>query len=107
MFKGIRVEGKNGQYRVIPVKVDEKGDFEDDTIDDAILLNEDDDKVYVVEHNGKMYLPFSSWEDIEEEFEDNVVAALKKDGIFREVEYCDDPDDDDDVCEFRLFILPV
>ena len=85
-MKAIKIEGKDGEYKAIPVKIsyDKDGELEYD--EDAWLFNDDVEKLYVVEYNGKMYLPFASWKEIEEEFEDVVVDALKKDGCFQEVE---------------------
>ena len=55
-----------------------------------------------------VYFPlFTSMEEVEDEFEDKVVDALKKDGLFREIEYSDDPDDDDKVCEIRLLTFKM
>ena len=107
-MKAIKIEGNNGKYKAIPVMISYDKDGELVYDEDAWLFDDDVEKLYVVEYNGELYYPiFASWKEIEEQFEDVVVDALKKDGCFREVEYSDDPDDDDEATDIRLFILDI
>lgn len=77
-------------------------------MDGAWIFDENVKKLYVVEYNGRIYYPiFDSMEGVEDEFEDVVVDALKEDGRFYEIEFSDDPDDDDEVIDIRLFVLDV
>ena len=56
-----------------------------------------------VTYNGQILPHVQSWKDVEFEFEDPVVEGLKKDGIFRETEYAEDPEDDDQIYEWQVF----
>lgn len=56
-----------------------------------------------VTYNGKILPHVQSWQEVEYEFEDPVVEGLKKDGIFRETEYAEDPEDDDQIYEWQVF----
>ena len=53
--------------------------------------------------NGQILPHVQSWHEVEYEFEDPVVEGLKKDGIFRETEYAEDPEDDDQIYEWQVF----
>jgi hypothetical protein len=53
-------------------------DFLDET--GARLLSPDWKEGYIVEHNRELWLFFSDWEEIEEEYEEVLVDALKKYG---------------------------
>ena len=107
-FKGFKVEGENGNYKAIPVNVyDANGELDEDLMDSVRLFADDVKQIYVVEYNGRLYEYFASWEEIEEEFEEIVVDALKREGYFQEIEYSDDPDDDDEATDIRLFVLNV
>ena len=107
--KGFRIEGENGNYKAVPVNIyDTNGEFIEDLLGSVWVVDDDVKKLYVVEYNGEIYYPlFSSMEELEEEFEDVVVDALKKNGYFQEIEYSDDPDDDDEATDIRLFIFDV
>ena len=111
-MRAFKIEGKDGHFHAIPVEVlDAEGEIDWDKVDElgevAFLYEESDNKVYVLEYNGRVIMTTSRMADIEEEFEDKVVDALKKDGVFSEIEYSDDPDDDDELTEFRLTVLDV
>lgn len=56
-----------------------------------------------VTYNGQILPHVQSWQEVEYEFEDPVVEGLKKDGIFRETEYAEDPEDDDQIYEWQVF----
>ena len=76
-----------------------------DWVNEKDILLVDDEKVsdlLCVEYNGELLPYLQTWQDVEFEFEDPVVDGLKKDGIFREVEYSFDPDDDDQLNEWHL-----
>ena len=108
--KGIVIEGENGNYKAVTVNVhDANGELlDDESLEGVWLVEEDVKKVYVVEYNGELYFPpFSSWEEIEKEFDDEVVDALKTDGRFWDIEYTDDPDGDDEATDIRLFTLDI
>lgn len=112
-MRGFKVENKDGKFIPVPVNIedflDEDGDLYWDKVfkEDITVLEDGDDKIYVLEYNGRV-ITITPWlEQIEDEYEDEVVEALKRDGYFREIEYCDDPDDDDEVHEFRLTTLTV
>ena len=109
-MKGIRIEQVNGDYQAISVDLtyDSDGEIDFSKLDNAWLFDDDIDTFYVVVYDGMVYFPlFTSMEEVEDEFEDKVVDALKKDGLFREIEYSDDPDDDDKVCEIRLLTFKM
>ena len=53
-------------------------DYVDET--EARLLSPDWKEGYIIEHNGDLWLFFSNWEEIEEEYEEVLVDTLKKDG---------------------------
>ena len=107
--KGVRIEGENGNYKAFLVNVyDANGELDEDLMEDTWLFDEEVKRIYAVEYNGEIYYPiFSSWEELEDEFEDVVVDALKKDGYFQEIEYSDDPDDDDEATDIRLFTFDI
>ena len=58
-----------------------------------------------LEYNGdaELYSYLHTWNDVENEFEDPVVEALKKDEYYREIEFAEDPEDDDIVYEWQIF----
>lgn len=110
MSKGFIIEGENGKYKAVPADIlDNDGEIDwDKVIEDSIVVLEDnEDTIYIMEYNGREIMTTPRMKDIEEEYEDVVVDALKKDGVFSEIEYSDDPDDDDELVEFRLFTLKV
>ena len=111
-MKGIIVNGGNGKYtaEVVYDLYDANGNLDEKMIEEREILLTDDstNKVYVVDYNGKLYYPiFFSFEEVEDEFEDCVVEALKKKGYFSSIE--DDPnaDDDDDEYVIKVFTLEV
>ena len=67
-------------------------------VDESKLLN-----LLCVTYNGQILPHIQSWQEVEYEFEDPVVEGLKKDGIFRETEYAEDPEDDDQIYEWQVF----
>ena len=77
-----------------------------DWVNENDILLVDDDKIpelLCVEYNGE-FLPYlQTWQDIEDEFEDPLVEALKKDEYYHEIEFADDPADDDQVYEWQVF----
>lgn len=77
-----------------------------DWVNEKDILLVDDEKVsdlLCVEYNGELLPYLQTWQDVEFEFEDPVVDGLKKDGIFRETEYAEDPKDDDQIYEWQVF----
>lgn len=109
-MKGFRFEGENGNYKALPVNIyDANGELlDDDSMEGVWIYDDAVEKLYAVVYNGRLYYPiFESMEELEEEFDDKVVKALKKDGCFHEIEYSDDPDDDDEVVDIRLLVFNV
>ena len=110
MSRGFKVEGKNGDFKIIPVDIlDKDGEIDWDKVieENIVVLEDSEDTIYVLEYNGREIMTTPRMTEIEEEDEDVVVDALKRDGVFSEIEYSDDPDDDDELVEFRLFTLKV
>ena len=81
----VKVEKKGEEYSVRKLDIsqipddDALWDFIDEN--DAFLLSPDWKEGYIVEHNGDIWQFFPEWEMIEEEYEEVLVNALKKDGI--------------------------
>lgn len=69
---------------------------------DFTLIEDELENVIAVEYNDELQYTIT-WAMLEEEFEDELVEALKKDKIFQSIEYAEDPEDDDDITTFRVF----
>lgn len=74
----------------------------EETDDPYIGIEEDLDDIIAVEYNGELFYTYT-WSMLEEEFEDEVVSALKKDKFFESIEYAEDPEDDDIITTIQVF----
>jgi len=74
----------------------------EETDDPYIGIEEDLDDIIAVEYNGELFYTYT-WSMLEEEFEDEVVSALKKDKFFESIEYAEDPEDDDIKTTIQVF----
>ena len=103
-MKAFIIDGGYGKYEAIPVNIyNDEGNEVVDVIDAGYSLMEDgDDKIYIVERNGFLLHTFPSLDTLNCLLEDVVADALKKDGF-----YLDNPDDEDETNEYRLIILDV
>lgn len=70
--------------------------------DDFIAIEEDLDNVIAVEYDGELFYTIT-WSMLEEELVDEVVDVLKRDKYFEELEFAEDPEDDDIKTTIQVF----
>ena len=77
--------------------------------ENEILLVPDEDipNLICLIYNGEWLSYIHTWSDLEEEFEEKLVFELRANGSYREIEYSDDPDDDDQLDEWQVFLPQV
>lgn len=84
---------------------DEYWDFIDalNLKEEAIAHANKPEDIICIEYNKDWLTYLFTWEDIQNEFEDNVVNELKNNSIFEDIVFVDDPDDDDVVTTYQVF----
>lgn len=105
-LEAFNIEGNNGKYKVVPVdSYDENGEVDEDVLCKAdVVIDEDDEVIFVMEHNGSMKMAHSSLrlllEFVGGDFEKKVIDAIKSKGYFHEV-------NDNDVMDVRLYVIDL
>lgn len=107
-LKYYSIKKENDKYMLIEHDVSKFNS--DDEIDDwmeergDVIMRADDQPIeLVVEVDGKVWSWVLTWEDVEFEFEDEIVEVLKTKGEYEEFDYSDDPDDDDIRTHIKVF----
>ena len=113
-MKAFIIDGGYGKYKAIPKELYDADGNEVDWMESGyFLLEDEDDKIFVVERNGVLYHSFPSLDMLNWELEEDVAEALKKDGYYfvqlddDEEVFDDDWGGDERYREYRLIVINV